>query len=192
MTDTLPALPALKHLGELSEARPVIVVDTREQDPLPIRRLPVIRGTLYSADYSINGLQEVFGVERKSLDDLAACCVNSNRNRFEHELHRLRGFRFKRLLIIGTQAQVMAGQYVSRIKPAAIFGTLHAFEVRYDIPVVWAPTPEAAARQVETWAWYFSREITVTCNNLFRNAAQEEAQHAARSDDTDTDNGLPF
>jgi DNA excision repair protein ERCC-4 len=171
MNDTLPPLPALKHLGDLADRRPVIVVDTREQWPLPIQRLPTIRAGLYSGDYGIAGLEDVFAVERKSIDDLVSCCAGSNRDRLEHELHRLRGFRFKRLLIIGTQEEITQGNYKSRITPAAVLGTLNAFEIRYDIPVVWTATPEEGARRVETWAWYAAREAVETVNNVFRKSA---------------------
>ena len=171
MNDTLPNLPALKHLGELADRLPTVVIDTREQAPLPIRRLPVVAGGLYSGDYSVAGLEDGFAVERKSIDDLVSCCVNSNRERFEHELLRLRGMRFKRLLIIGTRAQVEAGNYTSKITPASVLGTLAAFEIRYDCPVVWASTPEAGAYLVETWAWYFAREYVEQANGLFRGTA---------------------
>jgi len=38
--------------------------------------------------------------------------------------------------------------------PAAVLGTLAAFEIRYDYPAVFAPTPEAGAALVERCAWY--------------------------------------
>ena len=167
----LPPLPALRHLGDLADRLPTIVVDSREQDPLPIRRMPTIRAGLYSGDYSIAGLEEVFAVERKSIDDLVACCVKSNRERFENELHRLRGYRFKRLLIVGTRAEVEAGAYRSKIPPASVLGSLNAFECRYDIPVVWAATPKDGTVMVEGWAWYFAREAVQTINGLFRETA---------------------
>jgi len=173
MNDTLPPLPALKHLGELADRLPVIVIDTREQEPLPIRRLPVIRSGIYSGDYSIAGMEAVFAVERKSIADLVSCCAGSNRERFENELHRLRGFKFKRLLIIGTQAEIEAGQYRSNIRPASVLGTLAAFEIRYDIPVVFAPTPEDGAHRVETWSWYMAREAVETVNGIFRHTQQQ-------------------
>ena len=110
-------LPALKHLGELSGVRPTIVIDTREQDPLVFSRLPAIRGTLQSGDYSIAGLTELFAIERKTVSDLVGCCMGENRDRFERELHRLRGFKFRRLLVIGTEAEIALGDYHSAIKP---------------------------------------------------------------------------
>jgi DNA excision repair protein ERCC-4 len=105
----------------------------------------------------VAGIEELFAVERKSIPDLVACCAGE-RERFERELHRLRGCRFKRLLIVGTEADILAGRYRSRIVPAAVLGSVCAFEVRYDLPVVFSPTPQAAARLVERWAFYFARE----------------------------------
>jgi DNA excision repair protein ERCC-4 len=164
----LPTLPALRGLGNLADRLPVVVIDTREQDPLPIVRLPSIRAGLYTGDYSIAGLESVFAVERKSIADLVACCAASNRDRFENELHRLRGFRFKRLLVIGTRQEIEAGAYRSTIRPAAVLGTLATFEARYDVPTVFTPTPREGAALVERWGWYMAREVVETCNALCR------------------------
>jgi hypothetical protein len=152
-------LAALRGLPKLADLRPVIVIDCREQEPLTFTRLQSVRGTLYSGDYSILGLEASFAVERKSLDDLANCCLSGNRDRFEHELHWLRGFQFKRLLIIGTREDIAAGLYHSRIIPKAVLATLAAFEIRYSIPVVFCSTPEEAATAIERWVWWFSREL---------------------------------
>jgi ERCC4-type nuclease len=75
---------------------PTVIIDTREQTRLPIRDLPTVRGTLATGDYSLAGCELLFAVERKTVADLAACCMGDNRDRFERELHRLRDFRFKR------------------------------------------------------------------------------------------------
>ena len=88
-------LPALRSLGELADHSITIVIDTREQAPLVFSQLQSVRGTLTTGDYSIQGLQELFSVERKSVGDLVGCCMGENRERFERELHRLRGFRHR-------------------------------------------------------------------------------------------------
>ena len=172
-TTELPTLPALRHLADLADRKPVVVVDTREQDPLPIERLPVVRAGLFTGDYSVAGLESVFAIERKSIADLTGCCTQANRVRFEHELHRLRGFRFKRLLIVGTRGEVEAGAYRSRIKPAAVLGSLAAWEIVFDCPVVFEPDPASAARRVESWAWYAAREHVKRCNALLRGTKHE-------------------
>jgi hypothetical protein len=40
--------------------------------------------------------------------------------------------------------------------------------VRYDLPIVFAETPEAAAREIERWSWWFAREVVETANDLLR------------------------
>ncbi len=79
-------LPALKSLGELANAQPIIEIDSREQAPLLFTRLQSVRVTLSEGDYGISGVVD-FAVERKgSLDELASCCIGHNRDRFEREL----------------------------------------------------------------------------------------------------------
>jgi DNA excision repair protein ERCC-4 len=170
MTSLLPPLPALKALGKLSELRPIVVVDSREQAPLIFTHLPFICRTLPSGDYSALGCEHQFAVERKSLNDLCMCCVGENRERFERELHRLRGFQFKRLLVVGNEDHIRAGKYLSNIKPKAVLGTLAAFEVRYDCPVVFAPDPSQAALMLERWVWWYCRELVQQANALLRGA----------------------
>lgn len=176
MLNALSPLPALRHLGDLADRLPTVVIDSREQEPLPITRLPIIKRGLYSGDYSIAGLEDVFAVERKSIGDMVGCCVGSNRERFENELHRLRGARFKRLLIIGQRVEVELKHYRSTISPASVLGTIAAFEVRYDLPIVWANRPEDGAELVEHWVWYFAREYVESVNNLFRETVILESE----------------
>jgi ERCC4-type nuclease len=168
MNAELPNLPALRCLGALADVRPTIVVDTREQDPLTFARLASERGTLQTGDYSFRGGEGLFAVERKSIPDLVSCCVGESRERFFRELHRLRGFRFRRLLVVGTRAEIERGQYRSGIAPTAVLGTLGAIEARFDTPVCFAETPAAASLLVESWAWWFSREMIESVNDLAR------------------------
>ena len=165
-------LPGLRGVAKLADLRPTIVVDQREQAPLKFERLASVPGSLYSGDYSIAGLENNFAVERKSIDDLANCCLTGQRDRFEHELHRLRGYRFKRLLVIGSREDIAAGHYHSRIAPKSVLATLGAFEVRY-LPVVFAATPQEAAALIERWSWYFAREIVKNANDLLRGSRQD-------------------
>jgi ERCC4-type nuclease len=167
---------------------PTLVIDTREQTPLAPQRLPWTRGTLTTGDYSVLGLEDLFAVERKSIDDLVACCksgtkaAEGERERFERELHRLRGFRFARLLVVGTVADIEAGAYKSEIAPLAVRNSLRAFEARYNIPVIFRSTPEAAAELVEDWAYWFARECAGAVEKMRlaekRAERAQEKQHA--------------
>jgi DNA excision repair protein ERCC-4 len=166
------ALPALKSLGELSSAQITLISDSREQLPLRFEHLPCVVRGLTTADYSIVGFESEFGIERKSLDDAVACCMGENRIRFERELHRLRGFRFKRLVIQSSRGMIETQRYRSRISPKAVLATLATFEVRWDIPVVFCETPEAAALQIERYAFYFVREYVKRINDLLRGSRE--------------------
>jgi ERCC4-type nuclease len=136
-----------------------IVIDTREQRPLDFSHLPgvtVSQGSLLSGDYSIPGLEEHFAVERKSLDDLAGS-LTSDRDRFRRELHRLRGFSFARLLVEGDISVIEAHRYRSKASPRSILASLSAFEVEFNVPVVFIRDRQAAATWLARSAWYFLR-----------------------------------
>lgn len=76
------SFPALRGLARLADLRPVIVIDSREQAPLPISHFPAVRGSLQTGDYSFAGGEESFAIERKAVPDLVACCMGTNRERF--------------------------------------------------------------------------------------------------------------
>jgi DNA excision repair protein ERCC-4 len=127
---------------------PIIIQDTREQTPLRFTRYPSEVGTLTTGDYSIRGFESDFAIERKSLEDLLSSLTR--------ERDRLRGYDFCRLLIIGTEAQVMARAYRARMEPKAVLASLLGIEAR-GVPVAWARCPEVAASMVEAWAAYYVR-----------------------------------
>ena len=168
----LPLLQPLKtKLPDLAGKLPRIIVDTREQTPLVFTRLASEVSGLNTGDYSFCGGETYMAVERKSVPDLVGCCMGVDRARFERELHRLRGFKFKRLLVVGTPEEIAGHQYRSRIEPDAVINTLAALEVRYEVPVVFAATPDDAALWVEQWACWCAREIITEANHLARRMA---------------------
>ena len=124
-----------------------IIIDTREQTPWSFPPdIPTIPGTLDSADYSIEGLQELCGIERKSLSDFLGCCTGEGRDRFKRELLRLRSFRCKAVIIETSLNTILQGGYRSKINPESVLGSITSWQTRYDIPFVFADSPESAAR----------------------------------------------
>lgn len=132
---------------------PRLIVDTREQTPLPFLHLEAVRGTLTTGDYSIDGLQSRFAVERKSVPDLVGS-LTQGRERFFRELERMRGMDFARLLIVGTPVELASCLHRRAVTAASILGSLEAINARL-VPVVWAATPAKAAQMVERWACYY-------------------------------------
>ena len=157
---------------------PTILIDTREQSPLVFTHCPAEVATLATGDYSIQGFEDEFTIERKSLDDLAGSCTH-DRQRFEKELVRMRGYSFRRLLVVGTVEDVEAHRYRSRAEPKAILASVTAFEIRYGLPVAFCPNPAAAALQVERWAFYYLRERLTTASELLERYAGKETSPTA-------------
>ena len=158
---SLPPLPVCDITGPVL---PIIIVDTREQEPLEFRRLPSRVGTLTQGDYSVAGLESDVAIERKSIPDLVGS-LTSGRERFMREIDRLRGCGFGRLLIVGTEADIHSGRYRSNAKPKSILHSLYAIESR-GLPVVFTPSPCEAAALIERWAWWRSRAVLQAGNRL--------------------------
>lgn len=135
-----------------------IIIDTREQTPLKFPdNIATAAGTLQSGDYSVIGLEHLITIERKSIADLVGS-LTSGRDRFERELHRMRGFSFKRLLVVGDRREIVSGDYRSKASPKSVLASPNAFEMRYDVPVVFADE-EAASALVVRWCYWFAREV---------------------------------
>ncbi len=131
---------------------PVILIDTREQDPWTFANLPTELGTLDTGDYSIRGLEHLIAVERKSLDDLLAC-VGCERARFRRELKRLQAYRFRAMVIEASYADLDRGDWRSKIQPSHVLGSLAAWMVQYSLPIVLACDHESAARFAERFLY---------------------------------------
>jgi ERCC4-type nuclease len=137
---------------------PVVVIDTREQNPLGFT-LPTERGTLTTGDYSIRGLEMFVAVERKSADDLVGSLKGQNRERFERELSRGRGLDYFCLVVESDLRTLAAGQYCSNMTPASVVQSLLAFSVRYNLPIFFCPDRPHAGRVVESLLTKYVDEI---------------------------------
>jgi len=145
------------------EFAPVILIDTREQTPLPITG-PCKPASLPTGDYSISGLEDRFAIERKSIGDLIGS-LTTGRERFMRELQRLRAYDFRRLLVIGCEGEIETGRYRSGASPRSMIHSLYSIEAKF-CPVVFAPTPEAAAALIERWAFWYARAVIMAARNL--------------------------
>lgn len=123
-----------------------IVIDTREQDPLDFRPFGVaVRvAPLATADYSISGLENYVGIERKSEPDLLAC-LTRERPRFERELARAMGMELCAVVCETTWDRLARGEYRSQMRPHACLQSIFGLQVRYGISWHMVGTRTAAA-----------------------------------------------
>lgn len=161
-TDGRDGRGAEKAAKGLQTIFPILLVDSREQRPLPLTRFPIERVGLSVGDYGIKGFSDwenpAFILERKSLPDLCAS-LGRERERFLREVEKMRGFRFRGLVIEAAVDEVECSQYRSLISPSAVLGTLDALSVRAGVHVFWCRDAFGAARRVESLAEKFCRGI---------------------------------
>jgi DNA excision repair protein ERCC-4 len=132
---------ALRHEDDPLEAGMRILIDTREQLPFSFTRFPGVeteRTTLPAGDYSLPGFEDRIAIERKELNDLIACMMNGNRDRFERELSKLRFYDLAAVMIESSLDDVSKGRYRSEMKAHVALQSIFAFQVRYRVPFVWA------------------------------------------------------
>ncbi len=80
------------------QSGPVVVVDTREKKPYHFDRST--RAALQTGDYSVQGLEHLVAVERKSKSDLYGTLSTArSRGRFCNELERARELSFFALVV---------------------------------------------------------------------------------------------
>ena len=116
-----------------------ILCDTREQAPYTFDRyqgVTVERAALQTCDYSLAGMHDHIGLERKSLDDLTGT-LTKGRERFQRECERGRGLEYFGLIIEASLEDVRNHAYRSQMTPQSLLQTLAAYSVRYGLHVHW-------------------------------------------------------
>ncbi|EHJ49525.1 ERCC4 domain protein [Solidesulfovibrio carbinoliphilus subsp. oakridgensis] len=137
-----------------------IIVDTREQAPFSFAGydVEITAGTLQAGDYSIPGLESLVAVERKSLPDLVAC-LGRERERFEHELERLRGHEAAAVVVESPLSDLVTGNYRSKLNPQAAYESVVAFMCRYRLTFYFAQDRRGAERFTYSFLRHFWRTV---------------------------------
>jgi ERCC4-type nuclease len=147
--------------------KPFVLIDTREKEPfaLHVNHPNWIRGerreTLKTGDYTVEGMESLLCLERKSLADLVACTV-TYRRRFLASCARLAQFKWKAILVEATLEDIKGGfgafDIPSEVHPNAVCGTLDAIEAKFGIPVIYTSTIQNLA--TERAASWLSKHFT--------------------------------
>lgn len=116
-----------------------IVRDTRERKPWSFDdfNVSVIDRKLDTGDYTIDGYDNVFSVDRKSIDDLVGSLnPASGRDRFRRELKRAdKMYRFA-VVVEGARRKIETEQYYSKIHPNVILGTIDSWTEAYNVEFI--------------------------------------------------------
>ena len=155
-----------------------VVIDTREQWPLAFSaEVQTVRGTLAVGDYSIEGLEDLIVIERKSLSDLLSS-ITSGRERFVKELRQLRAFRFAALVIEARWPDLLTGMWScpSQVAPNAVIGSLMSFVVKYGVVPILADDHQTAGVLTEKLLHIFCRIIEKDYREIHAGKEMEAAK----------------
>ena len=154
--------------ADIKPEQVTVIVDSREQHPLDLHPLTTVAGTLTTGDYSVAGLEHHIAIERKSLPDLLGC-VGTSRERFDREVQRLLAYPVRALVVEATWSDIEAGEWRSRITPAAAMGSLLGW-MTSGLPVIMAGDHARAGRYVGRLLFIAARrrwrEIRTLCSGL--------------------------
>ncbi|MCL6546375.1 MAG: hypothetical protein K6T61_14205 [Bryobacteraceae bacterium] len=141
--------------------KPVVLVDSREREPLPLfenhpnwiggeRRV-----ALKTGDYTVEGMESLLALERKSLADLVACTV-THRKRFLAACSRLARLRWKAILVEATFEDIKGGfepfGIPTEVHPNAVCGTFDAIEAKFGIPIIYSSSiQDLATERAASW-----------------------------------------
>ena len=146
--------------------KPVVLIDTREQYPFDFKRFPnwianEKRQTLKTGDYSVEGMETLLVIERKTLTDLITTLIQQ-RARFFKQCEKMTKYRWRCLLVEASYEDIKSpydyDEYNTSAHPNAVSGTLDALEARYGIPVIYTSTYRPLAE--EKAASWLSKHFT--------------------------------
>ena len=152
------------------------IVDAKEQLPWDLSPLKMERGTLYTGDYSLRGMESIVSIERKSLMDFVACC-GRERDRFQRELDRLRGFPISAVIIESTWSEIEAGDWKTpqmKMTPNHLLGSLTSW-IAQGHTIIVAPR-EMAQRIARSVLQHAARHRLDEAKELMRDIGKENGQ----------------
>jgi hypothetical protein len=154
-----PAIPVLAERGgtQLKTPKPVLIIDTREQDPLDFSRFRawfagIEKRPLKLGDYSLAGLEEFCVVERKELGDLVQS-FSTNRPAFVERLRAMSKIPHRLVLITAALSQVKSPYAHSQVDPNRIVQSLIAGLAGLRMPFLCVETHELGEEIVASYLY---------------------------------------
>jgi ERCC4-type nuclease len=175
-----PALPVVAERGgtQLRTPKPMVIVDTREQNPFSFARFEgwfsgVEKRALAIGDYSVAGLEDSCVVERKDLNDLVHS-FTVERPAFVERLRRMSQFPDRLLVITAPLSQVKSRYEHSPANPNQITQSLIAALAGLRLPFVCVETHELGEEVAASYLYQVHLYHWLEANGYGRRLADDD------------------
>jgi ERCC4-type nuclease len=154
-----PAIPVLAERGgtRLKTPRPVILVDTREQNPFNFSRFEgwfagIEKRALQLGDYSVAGLEDDCVIERKDLSDLVHS-LTTERSVFVNRLRLTSSYAHRLLVITAALSEVKSPYTCAGASPNSITQSLVAALAGLRVPFLCTEAHELGEELVASFLY---------------------------------------
>lgn len=135
-----------------------VIIDTREQIPWEFEQFSSASHKLDTGDYSIEGLENIFAIERKKT--VSEIAQNLSESRFKDVLERLSKLKYKYMLCefsiddilkypVGSNIPKSKWQYL-KITSQYILKKLTEIQVQYDIHIIFCGDRHSARQYAQS------------------------------------------
>jgi ERCC4-type nuclease len=126
----------------ISDKTFTIIQDTREKKPWAFQTAGSVDGVkvskLDTGDYSIQGMEKLFMVERKASVDEVFMNLGVQWERFEREMERAKLYKYKYLVIESSMREIYKGSRYSKMSGRFIMARLLYLQYKYGISIIFA------------------------------------------------------
>lgn len=136
-----------------------IIIDSREREPWSFA-CATVRRALPAGDYSVDGLEGVVAVERKSLADFTRTVLHEF-PRFAAELDQLALLPQACIVVEADLDRVLRGQAADALRgasPESLLGAAVHIQTRFHVPVLWCGSRQAACAFTDAYLRMVARE----------------------------------
>ncbi len=104
--------------------------------------------------------EHIIAVERKSGVSELYSATGTERERFENELVKLSKLQYKYIICEFTMVDLLNDAPPGKLDPKAVFGSIHAWMIKYDVPFIFAGTRQnARASALKLFEMFFKHKI---------------------------------
>jgi len=118
----------------------------------------IIDKHLKTGDYTVEGIEDIFTIEKKSTVNEIFMNFGRGRARFYREIKRLSEYKHPFIIVDATPEMIMCGSPYSKLSPSNVISCLLGIQIKYHIPIIYAGrVGEDLAYDIMRKVWNYSQ-----------------------------------